>query len=262
MDKTKSASLGPSLAIAAEHPSDPPSATDGGWAFQELQAGGTPGSQQPDLLSPAAEGGSSDWTFVQLPAQAQPQAAVSQPPQAAVSLPSGAGGAQPAAAANATGPPQLGRAFDLALTGREGHGRAGSRGSCCLGRQKCWGHPGLVCRCLFFPTNACTSAFLIPAPGPAAEALPSPAAEAPQYAAAVAAPPPQRLCWVQAVTDFQGGDLGPGNQTCCQSAADCCNTCWGTPGCGAWTYRAADVSWKSRTWAAAACCASSLVAGR
>lgn len=78
--------------------------------------------------------------------------------------------------------------------------------------------------------------------GRAAKPLPSPgpAAEAPQYA--IAAPPPERLCWVQGATDFKGGDLGPGNSTCCQTAADCCNTCWDRPGCGAWTYRAADVS--------------------
>lgn len=84
--------------------------------------------------------------------------------------------------------------------------------------------------------------FLILTPGPAAEALPSPAAEEPQYSYALAAPPPQRLCWVQGATDFSGGDIEPGNTTCCQSAADCCNTCWSTAGCGAWTYRTSDVS--------------------
>lgn len=89
---------------------EPAPASEDGWAIQELQAGGTPRAQQPDLLSPAAEGSnSSDWSFVELPAQAQPQAAA---PQAAVSLPSGAGGgAQPAE--NATGQPHLGRAAPL-----------------------------------------------------------------------------------------------------------------------------------------------------
>lgn len=88
---------------------EPPPASEDGWAFQEVQAGGAPGGQPPDLLSPAAEGSnSSEWGFVELPAQAQPQAAA---PQAAVSLPSGSGEAQPAE--NATGQPHLGRAAPL-----------------------------------------------------------------------------------------------------------------------------------------------------
>lgn len=88
---------------------EPSTASDDGWAFQEVQAGGAPGGQPPDLLSPAAEGSNpSDWSFVELPAQAQPQAAA---PQAAVALPSGAGEAQPAE--NATGQPHLGRAAPL-----------------------------------------------------------------------------------------------------------------------------------------------------
>ena len=97
----------------AEH-SIPPAAAADSWTFQELQAG----SAQPNQLSPAAEAASSEWSFVELPAQAQPEAAIA--------APSGAGGGQPTApappaAANATGQPNLGRAAPLALIepGRE-----------------------------------------------------------------------------------------------------------------------------------------------
>lgn len=99
---------------------------------------------------------------------------------------------------------------------------------------------------LFLPSGAGPAAeevFLGPKPRAAPLPLlaPAPGAEAaPQYAAAVAAPPlPQQWrCWVQAATDFSGGDLLPaGNSSCCSSSADCCRTCWETPGCGAWCAR-------------------------
>lgn len=98
----------------------PPVAAADSWAFQELQAGGG----HPSQLSPAAEGASSEWSFVELPAQPQPEAAVAAPSPSPG--PSGAGGGQPTApappaVANATGQLELGRAAPLTLVapGRE-----------------------------------------------------------------------------------------------------------------------------------------------
>lgn len=48
-------------------------------------------------------------------------------------------------------------------------------------------------------------------------------------------------CWVQESTDFNGADL-PSPAAVAGSAADCCAACWDTTGCGAWTFRASDVS--------------------
>lgn len=192
-------------APAAEQPAA--TAEDGGWAFQQLQTGGTPDGQG---LAPAAEQAASEWAFVELPAQAeQPSAA------AAVLAPSRAGAAQAAIAAPQAGAPEAALYPEAAIAATPGPAAEAP--------------PGL----LFAPQ---------PRGVPLGMVGLAPAAEAPQYAAAVAAPP-QRRCWVQAATDFAGGDLLPtANTTCCLSAADCCNTCWGAPGCGAWTFRTLDVS--------------------
>lgn len=80
-----------------------------------------------------------------------------------------------------------------------------------------------------------------PTAAPWAELLPALLAPAPGPPANETAPP--ETCWVQAGVDFPNGDLNAaGNASCCINPGDCCRLCWDTPGCGAWTFRAVDVS--------------------
>lgn len=85
---------------------------------------------------------------------------------------------------------------------------------------------------------------------PAGELLPFtvilgvPTASAPR-AEAEAAISGRAGCWAQATTDYNGGDL-PSPAPVTGSAEGCCSACWDAPGCGAWTFRASDVSASGR----------------
>lgn len=53
--------------------------------------------------------------------------------------------------------------------------------------------------------------------------------------------PGDQACWLVPSTDLYGADLREALDNCTQPS-DCCQACWDTPGCGAWTFRGSDVS--------------------